>query len=207
MGVPVQEVSVDRSRVERHLRELEVELDEGAAAWVVPRAIQFTLIGTIGTVMVPAIVLGDVQSLVDPSAPLFWARWLAPAVLSVPATIRRYFQQRRRVKRGAEPLAAEMSHEWSLLSREGWVRRTALAGVAIGVVVGVPVGLLLARFFPLGDGVWSQTVLGTLAFTAASAIWAVPMAFGIRAISLKSLRPFVRPEVLRAGARPRKQTG
>lgn len=189
---------VDRGRVRRHLRELEAELDEGAAAWIVPRAIRFTLIGLIGTVMVPAIVLGDLQSLVDPSAPLFWARWLAPAVLSVPATVKRYIQNRRKVKRGAEALAVEMSDEWSLLTREGWIGRTIQVGAAMGVGVGLPVGLILSTQLPLGDGVWSRPVLGALAFAAASAIWAVPIAFGLRAIVLKSLRSFVRPEVVRS---------
>jgi len=183
---------VDQSKVLGHLRDLGHDLEKGASAWIVPRFVGLSAMGTLFTVVVPAVVSGNLHAIVDTSASLFWARWLLPTVLSVPTVLGMYRRSRKRVDQGVGPLTAEIQRKWDRMTGKGWVRRTLGLGAGLTAGVGGTVGLLMSTLFPLAELPGGSRVLGFIGFVGMTAVWAFPMAFGIRAISMRNHRPFLR---------------
>lgn len=183
---------VDRSKVEAHLRELKHDLEEGAVGWMLPRFLRLSLLGTVVTVVFPALASGNLGDILNPSTVSFWIRWFLPTVLAAPSVWGHYLWTRKRVERGAESLALEIRNQWLKWTGKGWIRRTLVTGAGMTAAVGGSVGLLISTLFPLSELPGGSRVTGFLGFVAVTALWTFPMAFGIRWISLRSNRPFLR---------------
>jgi hypothetical protein len=183
---------VDETKVQAHLRDLGHDLEKGASAWIVPKFLGISLTSTIFTVVVPAFLSGDLGGIVDRSTPLFWARWLLPTILGAPSVVAMYFRNRRRVARGAAPLAERIQREWNRMTGRGWVGRTLAVGAGMAVFIGGSVGLLLSTQFPLSDLPGGSRWLAFFGFLGMTALWTFPAAFGIRALSMKNHRLFLR---------------
>jgi hypothetical protein len=182
---------VDESKVQGHLREMRHELEKGAVSWLTSRFLRFSIGGTTFTVVLPAIVFGDLNAIVDSSTPLFWVRWLLPTVLSVPAVFAMYRGSRKRIEQGVAPLSAEIQREWDRQTSRGWLRRTLINGALLTAAAGGTVGLMMSTLSPLSELPGESRVLAFLGFLGLTALWTFPMAFGIRAIVMKKHRPFL----------------
>lgn len=185
-GTLLPEVRVER--VAAHVRQVAMSLEQGAAGWLVPRMLTATVVGIAVTVFVPALLAGDLMQVLDSSQPLYWARLLFPSVLAAPFTWWQYRKAKRMVRAGVGARVREIERELARLTGPGWVGRALRMGALGAAAVGVPVGLLLAGFFPTSALPGGSRALALLTFVGMTALWTFPAAFGIRWLSLKSHR-------------------
>jgi hypothetical protein len=185
-GTRLSDVRVER--VAAHVHEVAMSLEQGAAGWLVPRFLGATVFGIAFTVFVPALLAGDLMQVLDPSQPLYWTRLLGPSVLAAPVTWWEYRRAKRMVRAGVEARVREIERELAGLTGPGWVGRTLRMGALGAAAVGVPVGLLMAGFFPTSELPGGSRALALLTFVGMTALWTFPAAFGIRWLSLKSHR-------------------
>jgi len=78
--------------------------------------------------------------------------------------------------------------DWKRWAGIGWLARTIGMGGLITAGVGLPIGLLQALTAPVADLPSGSRVLMFLLFIGLTALWAFPMAFGIRWYVLRDYR-------------------
>jgi len=193
---------VDESKVQAHLRELRRELEKGAWSWILPRFLKVSIGGTL-FLAGWSFLSGDLAAFTDTSSPLFFVRWLLPTLLGIPTVLGMYRRVRKRVDRGVGPIAEEIMREWERWSGKGWVRRTLATGAGITAAVGGGVGLLMSTLFPASELPGGSRILMFIAFVGLTSLWAVPAAFGVRALALRNQKPFLRLSAVGDGSEQR----
>jgi hypothetical protein len=139
--------------------------------------------------MVPdAVGSGDVRTLISPPAREVWrVVAVVVAVIALPLLIDS-FRYTRDVQRGPVEVARKIEHEWMRTTESGWVGRTVLRGIMIGLGVGVPVGLLMAFGEPRSELPNGSRLEMLVVFTLMTFAWAIPAAFVMRWAILRSYR-------------------
>ena len=91
----------------------------------------------------------------------------------------------RRMERMGEDAIVRKTLQPSRLTGESWVVWTLLTGIAMGVGIGVPIGLLIS-FAGDADLIFpGNRVASVLGFTAMTLMWTIPMAFIIRYLTVR----------------------
>lgn len=78
--------------------------------------------------------------------------------------------------------------DWSRWAGNGWLRRTFGMGAMITAAIGLPIGALQAVTLPITDLPSGSRSLMVFIFVGLTALWAFPMAFGIRWLVLREYR-------------------
>jgi hypothetical protein len=175
-------MKIDRERVE-----LAIAADQKAREndpryrlkqWVktfIPNAVLYLI--------VLPLILGD-REIYHLSSPTLWI-WLTATVLTTAGGIAHsdwlYRKTIRNVAHGMRAVQKDIDR----LTGEGWVRRTLLMGVYMGLGVGVPIGILMALFLPSDYGSALERWIGAAVFVALTLAWTIPMAFLIRWASIR----------------------
>ena len=98
----------------------------------------------------------------------------------------RIWSVRRYLTRTNDELRGQLSKDWSLLTRPGWVGRIIRYSVAASMVAGVSMGTLLSIRFP-GDRFLGSTLATIGAMTMMFLAPMVPVAFGGRALFVRKI--------------------
>jgi hypothetical protein len=115
--------------------------------------------------------------------------FFAPLFFAVIMTIWSAFSLRRMAARGPAPLADHVEKEHDRLSGDRWLAHVMRMGLLLLLLIGVPIGLLLAAFLPAQP---ATRAIAFLAFVGMTALWTVPGAFVIRWFTLRSYRRWSR---------------
>lgn len=172
-------------RVERQHRELVKQLKDGPVSWIVPRFLSGSVFGISVTIVLPGF-LGGGLGVIDAASPAFWIKLLGPVVAAGVGTLHMYSRARRRSRRTLEDVIRQSDSELALLTAPGWVRRILRRGALLAVAIGVPVGALVAIGWPAADAPVGHRLLVFAGFLLATAAWALPSAFLVRWLSVRS---------------------
>ena len=103
--------------------------------------------------------------------------------------------QSRPAARDAVRIARRVERDWRSLTQGPWIARVLLTGIAMGCLVGIPIGTLLAtdaRPSELQEGGGRVGIV--LTFLGMTLLWTLPAAFLIRFMMLRSYRPLLRTD-------------
>jgi uncharacterized membrane protein len=92
-------------------------------------------------------------------------------------------------------IATQIERDWLRLTDGWWIARVLVSGMLMALVIGIPVGTLIAlsaRPSELPELGGRVGIVG--AFLLMTLLWTVPMAFVIRFLTLRSYRPLLRAE-------------
>lgn len=90
-----------------------------------------------------------------------------------------------------EDVSDSIRNEWEKATGPGWPLRVFVGGFAMGIAIGVPVGLLLALGEPVSDLPGQSRVIAVLAFVVLTLVWTVPLAYGIRMLAIRSYGKYI----------------
>lgn len=95
-----------------------------------------------------------------------------------------------RSPRVVERLAVESEQEWKELEGSSGLLRMVRWGIGMGLVIGFPVGLMIA--FTLGPAglMWESRLLTVVGFPLVTIAWTVPVMLLIRSFRIKNLRGY-----------------
>ena len=120
-------------------------------------------------------------------------RGMAAVLMAAFSTFLAYRSARDTLRVSSEEHEQLLLADWRRWTGMGWMRRTLTIGAAITAGVGLPVGLLMALTFPSAELFAGSRPLTLLTFVGLTAVWAVPMAFGIRWFALRDYRSLAAP--------------
>lgn len=109
---------------------------------------------------------------------------VAAGVLTAASTVVFQLLERRRLSRPTSELAKESAGSWRALTEPGWGMRMVRYGAGLGLIIGIPIGVLYSTLAPGPDLVGGNR---GLTFLTMCGIWAaafVPVAFAMRSALL-----------------------
>lgn len=86
----------------------------------------------------------------------------------------------------------EIAHDLRALGGPGWARRSLLVGLGLSAGVGIPVGVLMMALWRPEDLPGANRWLTIPAFVGMTMMWAIPMTFLLRWMTLLSLKRLVK---------------
>lgn len=137
------------------------------------------------------LINGDLKRMYDPGQMDLWY-WIAGCVFMTAAQIGLADWQQRRATPDLEKAADAFHKNYEKYSGPGWAKRTVLTGVWMGLGVGIPIALLAVFLLPPDFGVGRERWEGAAVFLALTFGWTIPMAFVIRALSMRAMRKYSR---------------
>lgn len=180
---------IDRPAVEADVARVRASLDQGYGRWL---ARQTLLNMTVFYVVVLALRWNELPTVETWPAWKIGLTFFAPVIVAVGLawwTGRRTFAPdnldvERRIVRISEDLRS--------LGGPGWVRRSLMVGVFIGLAIGIPIGTLMVLAWRPTDLPAASRWLAIPVFTLMTLLWSVPMSFLLRWMTLMALKRFVR---------------
>jgi hypothetical protein len=132
---------------------------------------------------------GEFMETFDPANPDLYY-WLAASVIGTFIQVALGDRQHRRSPTDVDQIVSAYQKNADRYSGPGWLTRTILMGIWLGLGVGIPVALLAVLFMPAEYGVGRERWEGVAYFLALTFAWTMPMAFLIRLISMMSFRKY-----------------
>jgi hypothetical protein len=178
--------SVEVDQIEATIRRTEDDRQRAPVAWRVRRWTFSILLAVVAFVFVIPLMNGDGAEAFDPSGYRLWLRVATAAILVI---VLLTFGERRMAKQAADPATAarKLAQEYSIYTEPGWIGRTLILGVKLGLGVGVPIGVLVAMLPIYVTPTIVERIGSFLMFVGATMLWTLPMAFVIRWLSLRSM--------------------
>jgi hypothetical protein len=189
---------IDMARLQTDLSREEARRAASPVGWRIRRwTLALAVNGVLFIVAIP-LIAGDGVEAFDPDRPRLWFR-VGAAVLLAAFSMWNLDRTRRKTPNAADAAdiaAANFERQIEKLRGIGWVGRTVRQGAILGLAIGVPIGFLLAAIpLPVIEqaGLWGRIGMAGM-FIGATLLWTIPMAFGIRWLSLFSMKKYlVRP--------------
>lgn len=181
---------LDRSKVEAHFAAVIARFKDHGVARIARIFLTNLLFGlVVFTLVVPVLGDGRLPLLLDTPRRAVMQHLFAPLFFAVVMTIWSAFSLRRMTARGPARLADHVEREHDRLSGDRWLAHVLRMGLVLLLVIGVPIGLLLAIFLPAPP---PGRAIAFLTFTGITALWTIPGAFVIRWFTLRSYRRWSR---------------
>lgn len=148
----------------------------------------FGIAGALFLVILPVINGDPIYQAAN--AHQFWIRLIGVFIVgSAPHLVR--FRQRAGVQRNARAAAEKMRREYVDMTNDRWLLNTVKMGARLASMIWIPIGLLIFIFSAQDEPAVAERMRTVFYFGAATFGWAIPMAFLIRWLSLKSLGRFL----------------
>ena len=178
--------SVDRSKLEEYQSKLRREVEDHFASWATRQFLKTWGFGLL-ILLSGQLLFGDEPSLVSRlAAPRLVFILIAALGVGIFMTVWGIWNTRRQLKLASVQLADRIEKEHAQLTGPAWVRHVLGIGLKLTLGVGLPVGALFS-LLPIPATVGTRISM-FVAFVGMTALWAMPFAFAIRWMSLRSDR-------------------
>ena len=180
---------IDRARIEQAIEAARrAQTGKTIVRRMLPAALRaFLLLGAV-VFFLPVVFEWDVGQITD-LTPARFARKGVVVVVGVWALLFVELLARHRAEREDTPAAAQrVVADWTALTVPGWWRKVVRTGVFITAGVGIPVGFMAAVMSPVSDLPTGGRVGLALLFLVLTGAWAVPAAFLMRWMVIRSYR-------------------
>ncbi len=179
---------IDREAVEAEVANTRALHDAGVRRWFVRQAL---LNLTIFSAVAAAVSFREVTT--TGMSPSKLAVTIAFAILGAIALA--WLTGRQRFRNEAldvERRMQEIANDLHALGGPGWARRSLLVGLGLGAGVGIPIGVLMMALWRPEDLPGANRWLTIPAFVGMTMMWAIPMAFLLRWVTLLALKRLVK---------------
>ncbi len=163
-------------------------------AWLGFSALKATVIFYVAVSVIPAAMDGELGRAFTLSGRGLLRNLVIPLLMGVILSVSQAWFLLRGAAAEPEVIAQRIEREWSRLTGAGWIGRTLLQGVWLGLGIGLSVGTFVA-FGPVDvPDLPEQPLVAIGSFTGLTLLWTLPMAF--------LLRWMVRRQYARLGSEP-----
>ena len=154
--------------------------------WICVSVLKAAVIFYVAVSVFPAAVDGELGRAFTLSGRGLLRNLVIPLLAGVALTISQAWFLYRGAAAEPEVIARRIEREWTRLTGTGWIPRTLLRGVGMGLGIGLSVGTFMV-FGPVEvPDLPEQPLVAILSFTGLTLLWTLPMAFLIRWMVLRS---------------------
>jgi hypothetical protein len=143
--------------------------------------------------IIPALADGRLPAQGDFAGRRALIRLIVSLIAAVCMSASMYFAVNRSISADAATRAARALADWRRLNGPRWWTAALRMSFMITLGVGVPVGLLAAFLAPSSELPSGGRLMVLPMFVGMTALWAFPMGFAIRWMTVRSLRRVMRP--------------
>jgi hypothetical protein len=161
--------------------------------WLASQFLRSWLLMLTVVFVIPALANGHLPAQGDFAGRRALIRLVISLIAAVCMSAYMYFALGRRISADTPTRATRALADWRTYNGPQWWTAALRMGAMLTLGVGVPVGLLAAFLAPANELPSGGRLVVLPMFVGMTALWAVPMGFAIRWMTVRSLRRVMRP--------------
>jgi hypothetical protein len=172
--------TVNRRLIAETLERDEFRTSGRRYVWLGLSVVKSAAIFYVGISIIPAALDGELGKAFTFSGRGLLRNLVIPILAAVAMTFTHAWFLFRGAAAEPEVIARRIEREWAKLTSAGWIGRTLLRGLWMGLVIGLSVGAFMA-FGPVEiPDLPQQPLVAIASFTGLTLLWTLPMAFLLR---------------------------